>query len=350
MTEIEQERYSRHLLLPEIGLAGQEKLKRTRVLVIGAGGLGCPVLQYLTAAGIGTIDVADGDTVALSNLQRQILFSTADVGKPKAQAAATRLREQNPLITIQAHSTFLTDENALDWIAGYDVVVDGSDNFATRYLVNDACVMLNKPLVFGSIYRFEGQVSVFNVGDGPTYRCLYPDPSDLPACAEAGVLGVLPGITGCLMANEVIKLVTGTGELLSGKLLVFNAMKMSFQTFALAADPANKIIMELSAGRSVCALPVLEITHAEYRKRLAQAPDLQLIDVREPEEAARRTLGGKLIPLRQLLAQPTLIRADQPIVIYCQSGMRSRKAVEFLQAQGFQQVVSLQGGINAVPV
>ncbi|GAB3255649.1 molybdopterin-synthase adenylyltransferase MoeB [Larkinella harenae] len=350
MTEIEQERYSRHLLLPEIGLAGQEKLKRARVLVIGAGGLGCPVLQYLTAAGIGTIGVADGDTVALSNLQRQILFSTADVGKPKAQAAATRLREQNPLITIQAHSDFLTVENALDWIAGYDVVVDGSDNFATRYLVNDACVMLNKPLVFGSIYRFEGQVSVFNVGDGPTYRCLYPDPSDLPACAEAGVLGVLPGITGCLMANEVIKLVTGTGELLSGKLLVFNAMKMHFQTFTLAADPVNKTVTELSAGLSVCASPVVEITHAEYRKRLAQEPDLQLIDVREPEEAARRTLGGLLIPLRQLLAQPTLIPPDQPIVIYCQSGVRSRKAVEFLQAHGFQRVVSLKGGISAAPV
>ncbi|RAJ92263.1 adenylyltransferase/sulfurtransferase [Larkinella arboricola] len=350
MTQIEQERYSRHLLLPEIGLEGQQKLKNARVLVIGAGGLGCPVLQYLTAAGIGTIGVADGDTVALSNLQRQILFSTADVGKPKAHAAIARLQEQNPLIQFRAHPDFLTSENALEWIAGYGVVVDGSDNFATRYLVNDACVMLNKPLVFGSIYRFEGQVSVFNVGDGPTYRCLYPDPSDLPACAEAGVLGVLPGITGCLMANEVIKLITSTGELLSGKLLIFNAMQMQFQTFGLVADPANKRITGLSADQPVCAPPVLEITYDEYVERLEQETDLLLIDVREPEEAARRTLGGQLIPLAQVLAQPDLIPANRAVIIYCQSGVRSKKAVEFLQAQGFQEVASLKGGLSAIPV
>ena len=349
LTTDEQDRYSRHLLLPELGAAGQLKLKNARVLVIGAGGLGCPVLQYLTAAGVGTLGICDGDTVATSNLQRQILFATSDVGQPKAAAAIARLRDQNPLVSFREHADFLTTENALGWINDYDVVVDGSDNFATRYLVNDACVMLGKPLVSGSIYQFDGQVSVFNLGDGPTYRCLYPDPSDLPPCAEAGVLGVLPGITGCLMANEVIKLVTGIGEVLSGRLLTVNALSLQFRTFGITTDGTNKHITQLPQGLPVCAGPVPEITYPEYLALLRQYPDLPLIDVRDPDEAARRTLGGRLIPLAHLLAQPTLIPAGQPVVIHCQSGGRSRKAVDFLREQGFDQVMSLAGGIAAVP-
>lgn len=347
LTETEQNRYSRHLLLPEIGAAGQEKLRDARVLVIGAGGLGCPVLQYLTAAGIGTLGVVDGDTVAESNLHRQILFTPADVGQPKATVAVARLRAQNPLIDLRAHPTFLTRDNALALLTDYDLVVDGSDNFATRYLVNDTCVILGKPLVFGSIYRFEGQVSVFNVGDGPTYRCLYPDPSDLPACAEAGVLGVLPGIVGCLMANEVIKLLTGAGEPLIGRLLLLDALTMQFQTVRFATNPANKQITNLPAGLAVCD-PVPTIAYADYLAWKAQDDGVLLIDVRQPDEAARQSLGGQLIPLADLLAHPEQIPTDRPVVIHCQSGGRSQRAVTFLREQGYIQVWNLTGGIDSV--
>ncbi len=348
LTPAEQSRYSRHLLLPEIGITGQERLRNARVLVVGAGGLGCPVLQYLTAAGVGTVGIVDGDTVANSNLQRQILFGPADLGQSKATVAATRLQAQNPLIQVQAHPTFLTRDNALDLLSQYELIVDGSDNFATRYLVNDACVQLDKPLVFGSIYRFEGQVSVFNVGDGPTYRCLYPDPSDLPACAEAGVLGVLPGIVGCLMANEVIKLLTGVGEPLIGRLLLFDALTMQFQTVRFATDPANKYIAELSAGLSVCD-PAPAISYVDYLAWKTRDETVRLIDVRQPDEAARRSLSGQLIPLSALLAHPEQIPTNVPVVIHCQSGGRSQQAVTFLRERGYTQVWNLTGGIDSVP-
>lgn len=347
LTVAEQNRYSRHLLLPEIGPAGQEKLRDARVLVVGAGGLGCPVLQYLAAAGVGTLGVVDGDTVAESNLHRQILFGPADVGQSKAMVATARLQAQNPLISVNPHPTFLTRDNALALLAEYDLVVDGSDNFATRYLVNDACVLLGKPLVFGSIYRFEGQVSVFNVGDGPTYRCLYPDPSDLPACAEAGVLGVLPGIVGCLMANEGIKLLTGAGNPLIGRLLLFDALTMLFQTIRFASDPANKQITELPSGMPVCD-PIPAITYADYLTWKGQDDGVILIDVRQPDETARPSLGGQLIPLTELLSHPEQIPTDRPVVIHCQSGGRSRRAVAFLQERGYTQVWNLTGGINSI--
>ncbi|MCX6218821.1 molybdopterin-synthase adenylyltransferase MoeB [Spirosoma sp.] len=345
MTSGELNRYSRHISLPEIGLAGQQRLKQARVVLVGAGGLGCPVGQYLTAAGVGTLGIIDGDVVEESNLQRQILFSPEHVGQPKATVAATLLARQNPYSQVVAHPVFLTRDNALSILSDYDIVVDGSDNFATRYLVNDACVLLGKPLVFGSIYKFDGQVSVFNHENGPTYRCLYPEPSELAACAEVGVLGVLPGLTGCLMASEVIKLVTGVGDLLSGTLLVFNALTLSFNTFSFTADPVNKSITALTPSETDCALPVPEITVSDW---LAQTNRSFLVDVREPHEYERENMGGQLLPLAELYKHPERVPSDRPVVIHCQSGARSRKAVAFLRAQGYQNVLSLQGGLNAL--
>lgn len=348
MTDDELNRYSRHIRLPEIGLAGQQQLKQARVVLIGAGGLGCPVGQYLTAAGVGVLGIIDGDTVEESNLQRQILFSPEHIGRAKARVAASMLARQNPHIEVVAHPVFLDRTNALSLLADYDIVVDGSDNFATRYLVNDACVLLNKPLVFGSIYKFDGQVSVFNHQGGPTYRCLYPEPSELEACGEVGVLGVLPGITGCLMANEVIKLITGTGDLLSGTLLVFNALSCSFNTFSLVPDPANKTIRDLPSSAPACESTVPEITAQALRDWMAQTDKPLLVDVREPNEYAHDNLGGRSVPLGELLNQPTLIPTNQPVVVHCQSGGRSKQAVAFLLAQGYTNVFSLKGGLSAV--
>ncbi|ADB42533.1 HesA/MoeB/ThiF family protein [Spirosoma linguale] len=345
MTNGELNRYSRHISLPEIGLAGQQRLKQARVALVGVGGLGCPAGQYLTAAGIGTLGIIDGDVVEESNLQRQILFSPEHIGQPKATVAATLLSRQNPYSQVVAHPVFLTSTNALSILSDYDIIVDGSDNFATRYLVNDACVILRKPLVFGSIYKFDGQVSVFNHADGPTYRCLYPEPSELAACAEVGVLGVLPGLTGCLMASEVIKLVTGVGDLLSGTLLVFNALTLSFNTFSFTADPANKLISALTPSAPDCVMPVLEITASDW---LAQTNRPFLVDVREPQEYERENLGGQLLPLAELYQHPERVPNDQPVVIHCQSGARSRQAVAFLLTKGYQNVFSLQGGLNAL--
>ncbi|GAB3805320.1 molybdopterin-synthase adenylyltransferase MoeB [Spirosoma humi] len=348
MTDGERNRYDRHIRLPEIGLAGQQRLKQARIAIVGAGGLGCPVGQYLTAAGVGTLGFIDGDVVEESNLQRQILFSPAHIGQRKADVAARLLARQNPYSQVVSHPIFLDGTNALSVLNAYDIIVDGSDNFATRYLVNDACVLLKKPLVFGSIYKFDGQVSVFNHEDGPTYRCLYPEPSELEACGEVGVLGVLPGLTGCLMANEVIKLITGIGDLLSGKLLVFNALTLSFNTFSFAANPANKVLTELPASAVVCAATIPEITADELRAWMAQADAPLLIDVRQPEEYAKANLGGLLIPLAELKTKPQLVPTDRPVVVHCQSGGRSRQAVEWLIAHGYQHVVNLRGGLNAV--
>jgi adenylyltransferase/sulfurtransferase len=331
-------------------MAGQQRLKQARVLLIGVGGLGCPVAQYLTAVGVGTLGIVDGDVVEESNLQRQILFSPEHIGQNKAEVAASLLVRQNPHIRVMAHPVFLDRTNALPVLESYDLVVDGSDNFATRYLVNDACVLLGKPLVFGSIYKFDGQISLFNYKDGPTYRCLYPEPSDLEACGEVGVLGVLPGIIGCLMANETIKLITGIGELLSGTLLIFNALTFSFDTFSVSADPVNKAIRSLPETISLCSnlveLPELDATALVDWLTRPDAP--LLVDVRDPADYEQDNLGGKLIPLAILLQNPDQIPADRPVVVHCQSGARSRQAVEFLRQHGYTQVINLRDGLNAV--
>lgn len=347
MTEGELNRYDRHIRLPEVGLAGQQRLKLARVAIVGAGGLGCPVGQYLTAAGVGTLGIIDGDVVEGSNLQRQILFSPEHIGQRKADVATLVLTRQNPYSRVVSHPVFLDRTNALSILDDYDIIVDGSDNFAARYLVNDACVLLKKPLVFGSIYKFDGQVSVFNYEDGPTYRCLYPEPSDLEACGEVGVLGVLPGLTGCLMANEVIKLITGIGDLLSGKLLVFNALALSFNTFSFTANPANKVLTELPASAVTCEVAVPEITADKLRTWMAQTDAPLLVDVRQPAEYEHDNLGGLLIPLAGLETQLQLVPTDRPVVVHCQSGGRSRQAVEWLIAHGYKNVVNLRGGINA---
>ncbi|WP_077924026.1 HesA/MoeB/ThiF family protein [Spirosoma sp. 209] len=347
MTPEEINRYNRHIRLPEIGLAGQERLRQARVALIGAGGLGCPVGQYLAAAGVGRLGIIDGDRVEASNLQRQILFAPEHIGQSKADVAARWLARQNPHIEVISHAVFLDRTNALELLAPYDLIIDGSDNFATRYLVNDASVLLGKPLVVGSIYQFEGQVSVFNYQDGPTYRCLYPEASELATCSEVGVLGVLPGMTGCLMANEAIKLLTGIGTLLSGTVLVFNALTCSFDTFSFAANPANRTLKSLPEPVPVCADTWPEIGPEELPDWLQRADKPLLLDVREPAEYEQDNIGGQLLPLADLLQHPTQVPADRPVVIHCQSGGRSRQAIQFLWQRGYRNVVNLRGGLNA---
>ena len=350
-------RYSRHLLLPEIGLPGQQKLKAARVLVVGCGGLGCPVLQYLAAAGVGTLGLLDFDTVDDSNLQRQVLYATADVGRPKAVVAAEKLRAQNPFIDLQTHQLVLSAANALDLFAGYGLVVDCSDNFATRYLVNDACVVLGKPLVFGAIYKFEGQVSVFNYQQGPTYRCLYPQPpapADAPNCAEIGVLGVLPGLVGTMQATEALKIILGLGDVLSGRLLLVDALSMRFQTIRFRAVPANQHLTALApdyaafcgeAPVAVAPARAPEISADDLKAWQHSARPLLLLDVREPDEHARRSIGGELVPLGQLAERLASLPANVPVVVHCASGVRSQKAALLLLAQGFPEVYSLRGGL-----
>lgn len=332
--------------MPELGPEGQEKLKAAKVLVIGAGGLGCPVLLYLTAAGIGEIGIVDDDKVDESNLQRQVLYNTGDIGKYKVDAAVERLSAQNPFVKIIALRERLTGKNALKILAGYDIIVDGSDNFPTRYLVNDACVILNKPLVFGSVFKFEGQVSVFNYKGGPTYRCLYPEPptpGEVPDCSEIGVMGVLPGIVGLLQANEVIKIVTGIGQPLSGQMVQFNALNMEFQTFVFAADLENKKIKELGDYEQFCGLEVKEITPEELRVKKERGEKFQLIDVREESEYNGRNIDGELIPIGQLAANINKIATGIPVIIHCQSGTRSKRAAGFLMEHGFTNVYSVKG-------
>ena len=356
LTAAETHRYSRHLLLPEIGMAGQQRLKAARVLVVGCGGLGCPVLQYLAAAGVGTLGLLDFDVVDESNLQRQVLYATADVGQPKALVAAARLRAQNPFIALVPYQTVLTTANALALFAQYDLVVDCSDNFATRYLVNDACVVLGKPLVYGAIFKFDGQVAVFNYQNGPTYRCLYPEPptpGDAPNCAEIGVLGVLPGLVGTLQATEVLKILTGIGDVLSGRLLVIDALGMRFQTLRFRAVPAQQQRTALEVDYAAfcgeaptAASPVPEISTAELRVWQASARPLQLLDVREPHEHARHHIGGRLVPLGQLAGTLANLSADVPTVVYCASGTRSQRAARLLLEHGFSEVYSLRGGMG----
>jgi sulfur-carrier protein adenylyltransferase/sulfurtransferase len=357
-------RYSRHLLLPEVGLTGQRKLKAARVLTIGAGGLGSPLSLYLAAAGVGTIGIVDFDVVDLTNLQRQIVHGTSTLGKPKLESAAARLSDVNPNVRIEKHEARLTSANALDIIREYDIVVDGSDNFPTRYLVNDACVLLGKPNVYGSIFRFEGQASLFYAEEGPCYRCIYsepPPPGLVPSCAEGGVLGVLPGIIGSIQALETIKWIIGAGDSLLGRLLLFDALKLRFRELKLRKDPAcpicgdNPSIHELIDYEAFCGIgaePLYagpEITVEELRREMdAKGPDLVLIDVREPHEwEIAHIEGARLIPLAQLPERLGELDGHAEIVTHCHHGARSMKALAILKGAGFARVRSLAGGIDA---
>ena len=360
-------RYSRHLILPEVGLAGQKKIKGTSVLCIGAGGLGSPIAMYLAAAGIGRIGIVDFDTVDYSNLQRQILHTDADVGRPKAQSAKETIQGINPHCDVIIHNTRISSENALGLIRHYDVVVDGTDNFPTRYLTNDACVLLQKPNVYGSIFRFEGQASVFapHLG-GPCYRCLYPEPPPpgmVPSCAEGGVLGVLPGIIGCIQATEILKLALGKGTSLVGRLVLFNALDMKFRELKLRRDPQCPIcgehptIRELIDYEAFCGIQPGpepggnpdEVTVQEMKKALDQ-PNLgiKVIDVRELDEYEIAHIDGvPLIPLSQIEQRFTELDPNARYYIHCKSGVRSMKALQFLRGHGFKYLKNVKGGITA---
>lgn len=355
LTKKEISRYARHIVLPEIGTQGQEKLKRAKVLVVGAGGLGCPVLQYLTAAGVGRIGIIDDDKVEESNLHRQILFSVADCGKPKVKIAKKKLQALNPNVRFVTYCLRLSADNAIDIIKHYDLVIDGSDNFATRYLVNDACVILNKSIVFGSVFRFEGHVSVFNYKNGPTYRCLFPEPPhDSPNCAEIGVLGVLPGIVGTVMANEALKVILEIGETLSGKLLILNALTLQNQIISFKKNRQNMKINKLIDYESFCNAPLWEteriksISAAELRKMLKSKVNFQLIDVREKPEYLESNINGENIPLSYIEENIHRISKDKKVVIHCKSGVRSREAIVLLQKKyGFTNLYNLAGGMDA---
>ncbi|HYA58111.1 MAG TPA: molybdopterin-synthase adenylyltransferase MoeB [Thermoplasmata archaeon] len=359
-------RYSRHLLLPEVGLAGQKRLRAAKVLLVGAGGLGSPAALYLAAAGVGEIGLVDFDTVDLSNLQRQVLYTTGDVGQPKLKVAKARIEALNPGVRVVAHEERLSSANALDVLRPYDVVVDGTDNFPTRYLVNDACVLLGKPNVYGSIYRFEGQVSVFDARRGPCYRCLYPEPPPpdlVPSCAEAGVLGVLPGLIGVLQATEAVKLLLGTGEPLLGRLLLYDALAMQFRELKLNRNPecvlcspraTQKGLIDYAAfcgvpdGGAGTGLGIPEITPEALRDELAGPDPPLVIDVREPNEWEIGHLdAARLIPRRHLAERVDELTRARALVLYCRSGDRSARATRFLLDLGFSNVRNLKGGINA---
>jgi adenylyltransferase/sulfurtransferase len=358
-------RYSRHLTLPDVGLAGQSKLKDARVLLIGAGGLGSPAALYLAAAGVGTLGLVDFDLVDRSNLQRQILHGTSGIGTAKTESARERLRDVNPHVHVEAFAEKLTSANALDMLRTFDVVLDGSDNFPTRYLVNDACVLLGKPDVYAAVFRFDGQVSVFSAQDGPCYRCLYaePPPPDLvPSCAEGGVLGVLPGILGSLQALETIKLIVGIGEPLIGRLVLFDGRRLQFREMALEKDPdcpvcgRHPTITSLIDYEAFCGMgdggsgtgEGVEISATELKQERARKPDLVLVDVREPREAEiAHIAGARLIPLRELPGRLAELPASAAIVTHCHHGPRSLKAREILKGAGFANVRSLAGGIDA---
>ena len=358
-------RYSRHLILPEVGLEGQKKLKAARVLMIGTGGLGSPLGLYLAAAGIGTLGLVDFDVVDESNLQRQIIHGTKDVGRPKIASAKDRLNDINPNVKIEAHETMLTSENALELFKDFDVIVDGTDNFQTRYLVNDASVLTGKPNVYGSIFRFEGQATVFDAKRGACYRCLYPEPPPpglVPSCAEGGVLGVLPGIVGTIQANETIKVILGAEGILLNRLLLFDAWKMKFRELKLKKNPdcpicgTHPTITELIDYEAFCGLnqpttaPVLEeITAAELNELIKNNPETQIIDVREPFEVEIAKIPNtKLIPLGEVVARVKEIDQSRTAIIHCKAGGRSAKAIEALQNAGYKgRLLNLKGGITA---
>ncbi len=364
LSHAEMLRYSRHLLLPEVGVSGQRKLKAARVLTVGAGGLGSPLSLYLAAAGVGTIGIVDFDVVDLTNLQRQIVHGTSTLGRSKLDSAEERLTDLNPNVRIERHETRLTSQNALEILGEYDIVVDGTDNFPTRYLVNDACVLLGKPNVYGSIFRFEGQASLFYAVKGPCYRCLYsepPPPGLVPSCAEGGVLGVLPGIIGSIQALETIKWIIGAGNSLLGRLVLFDALKLRFRELELRKDPAcplcgiNPSIHELIDYEAFCGIgaePAYngpEITAEELRREMSEkAGELVLIDVREPHEwDIVHIEGARLIPLNQLPERLSELDGHAEIVTHCHHGARSMKALEILKGAGFGKVRSLAGGIDA---
>ncbi len=347
----ELKRYNRHLILSEIGPAGQQKLKGTKVAVLGAGGLGCPALQYLTAAGVGTIGIIDFDRVDESNLQRQVLYTVSDIGKPKAEAARSRLQEQNPYVRFQVFNEKLTADNALQLLAPFDIIVDGSDNFPARYLVNDACVLLGKPLVFGSIFKFEGQVSVFNYRQGPTYRCLYPEPpapGEVPNCSQIGVMGVLPGIIGCLQASEVIKIICGIGEVLSGKLLIFSTLTLSQRILSFKKSaPEVTGLIDYEAFCHTTASPVREITAAQLKAWREKGEALQLIDVREAYEYESYHIEGLNIPLPELVKHLHLIQPHQKVVVHCQTGIRSGQAIGLIREKfPHVEIYNLKNGLR----
>ena len=367
LTHDDVRRYSRHLILPEVGVEGQRALKAARVLCVGAGGLGSPVAMYLAAAGVGTLGIVDFDVVDFSNLQRQILHGTSDVGRPKLASARDRLHGLNPDITIETHETALRSENALRLFEPYDVIVDGTDNFPTRYLVNDACVLLGKPNAYGSIFRFEGQVSVFGAANGPCYRCLYPEPPPpglVPSCAESGVLGVLPGVIGTLQATETIKLILGIGEPLVGRFLIFDALRMRFRELKLRKDPecpvcgTHPTIRELIDYEQFCGVKpatadparvdtgATEISAVDLKARLDRGDALRIVDVREPQEyQINRIAGSVLIPLGDVPKRYLELDPNQEIVLLCKAGISSRKAADFLRSVGFTRVLNLTGGI-----
>lgn len=333
LSQEEQKQYNRHLILDKIGEKGQLKLKQAKVLVIGAGGLGCPVLQYLTAAGVGTIGIIDDDVVDQSNLQRQVLYTIDDIGKLKAESAANRLSKLNPFVQFHVYKEKLTNVNAISLFKKYDVIVDGSDNFATRYLTNDAAVLTQKPLVYGAIFKFEGQVSVFNYQGSATYRCLYPTPpkpEESPNCSEIGVLGVLPGIIGSLQANETIKIICGIGEVLANKLLMYDTLSM--RQMLLKFQKTDKAeVTELDKDYAFfCGIktPIHEITLEELQRKLST---YNLLDVRELWEREQHHIGGQHIPLGELAQRYDEINTEKPVVVYCKSGMRSQRAIEFLE-------------------
>jgi sulfur-carrier protein adenylyltransferase/sulfurtransferase len=359
-------RYSRHLIMPEVGMEGQLKLKQARVLCIGTGGLGAPLGLYLAAAGVGQLGLVDFDVVDFTNLQRQVLFGSSDVGRPKITAAADRLRNLNPDIRIDAIEERLSSENALELFRDYDIIVDGTDNFPTRYLVNDACVLLGKPNVYGSIFRFEGQITVFGYPDGPCYRCLYPEPPPpglVPSCAEGGVLGVLPGIVGTIQAAETLKLIIGKGQPLIGRLLLFDALGMKFRELKLRKNPdcpvcgTNRTLTKLIDYAEFCGIRgeeapstvtnIPEITPKELKARLDRGDDLYILDVREPHEYQICNLHGHLIPLGELPRRVHELDSSKEIVAHCRSGKRSADAVQFLQKAGFRKIWNLKGGILA---
>jgi len=359
-------RYSRHLIMPEVGMEGQQKLKAAKVLCIGAGGLGSPLALYLTAAGVGTLGIVDFDVVDFTNLQRQVIHSTADVGRKKLESAAEKLKAINPYVNLRTFETRLSSENALELFREFDIVADGTDNFPTRYLVNDACVLTGKPNVYGSIFRFEGQASVFATEDGPCYRCLYPEPPPpglVPSCAEGGVLGILPGLVGVMQATEAIKLILGVGDPLIGRLLLIDALGMKFRELKLRKNPdcpacgSNRTITTLIDYNEFCGIrgeeapvsntgiPTMQVE--ELKRRLDKGDDLFVLDVREPHEYQICNINGYLIPLGDLPKRVSELDSSREIVAHCRSGVRSGKAVEFLQQAGFKKVHNLAGGILA---
>src|SRR6266851_4230937 len=358
-------RYSRHLIMPEVTLEGQKRLKTARVLLIGAGGLGSPLGLYLAAAGVGRIGLVDFDVVDFSNLQRQVLHGTPDVGRSKLQSAKDRLQAINPEVQIDLYETRLTSSNALSILGPYDIVIDGTDNFPTRYLVNDACVLLKKPNVYGSIFRFDGQASVFYPPQGPCYRCLYPEPpppGEVPSCAEGGVLGILPGLIGCIQATEAVKLILGKGEPLVGRLLLYDALQMAFREFKVRRNPNCPVcgdhptVTKLIDYEQFCSVrgqespppAFADTTVEELKQRLDRHEQVFILDVRNPEEyQICRIPGSTLIPLPDLPNRLPELDPDREMVVHCKSGMRSAKAVAFLQQQGFRKLKNLKGGILA---